>query len=358
MFAKVFEHGGNIYAAQRNKVENQFLDFSANINPLGLMPAIKTALSENIDSIIHYPDTEAYELTTAIKNFYQIKKKNLVLGNGAAELIYIFCQLVRKKIAYIPVPTFSEYERAARSADMSIQYFATAAENNFDLDYQKLRAEFPEDSILFLGQPNNPTGKLLAEPDKVLALIEFARSKNSFVFIDESFIDFLSPELSFKKYMDRYDNLVIINSLTKMFALPGLRLGFGLFPEELQKKMNAAKDVWNVNTLAQIAGTIALNNQEYIARTKNMLTELRQNFLRDLEKYPQIKVYSGSVNFFLLDISATKYNSGELRTKFFAHNILVRDCSNYVGLDKNYVRIAVRSEEENKKILAVLQKFL
>lgn len=357
MFAKAFEHGGNIHAAQRSK-DKEFLDFSANINPLGLMPAIKTALSENIASIVHYPDAEAYELTTAIKNFYHIREENLVLGNGAAELLYIFSQIVRKKIAYIPVPTFSEYERAARSAEMSIQYFFTTAENNFAVDYQKMQAEFPENSILFLGQPNNPTGNLLVEPEKVLELIEFAGSKNSFVLIDESFIDFLSPKFSFKKYIDRYDNLVIINSLTKMFSLPGLRLGFGLFPEELQKKMNAAKDVWNVNTLAQIAGSIALNSYDYIAQTKIMVEELRQNFLRALEKFSQIKVYSGSVNFFLLDISETKYTSGEIRAKFFEYNILVRDCSNYIGLNKNYIRIAVRTAKENQKFLSVLQAIL
>lgn len=358
MFAKAFEHGGNIHAAQRSKEKEKILDFSANINPLGLMSAIKTALSENIDSIINYPDAEAHDLTRAIKTFYQIKAENLVLGNGAAELLYIFCQIVRKKIAYIPVPTFSEYERAALSADMTIQYFLTTPVDDFALDYQRMQKEFPENSILFLGQPNNPTGNLLTKPEKVLELIEWASHKKSFVLIDESFIDFLSPDFSFKKYINRYDNLVIINSLTKMFAVPGLRLGFGLFPKELQKKMNAAKDVWNVNTLAQIAGTIALNNHEYIAQTKVVLKELRQNFLQELEKYPQIKVYQGSVNFFLLDISATKYTSGELRAKFFAHNILIRDCSNYVGLDKNYVRIAVRTAKENQEFLSVLNQLL
>lgn len=351
-----FEHGGNIYSIRRNNTVNEVIDFSANINPLGLNPAIEKAIYDNIKTVIHYPDPQAYELRKAIISHYGVQDEQLVLGNGAAELIYLYTRVSRKKCAVLLHPCFSEYERACKSANLRIQRIYLKETENFAIDYGYLIANIPEQAVIFLGNPNNPTGTLL-DIKYIKEMLQVAASKNTDIFIDESFIDFVDAKFSCASLMQKFDNLAILHSLTKIFALPGLRLGFGLFNERIAAMLETAKDVWNVNALAQIAGKVALEQHDYLEQTRCQVQELRIELYTELIKFKQIKTYNGSVNFLLL-----RLNNGmiadEFRIKMLEQGILIRDCSNYPGLDNYFVRIAVRSKQENTEFVKALLKVL
>lgn len=340
---KNFEHGGQIYNAQG--VAENFLDFSANINPLGLSENVIQALQKNFAGIVNYPDSNATELKNAITRRYNVRQENLILLNGAAEFFYLYCNVFRPKKILIPVPSFSEYQRAAKSANCEIEFFYMAAENNFEFDTEKLLARNAD--CIMIGRPNNPTGSLISL-EKILRLAE----KFSVV-VDESFIDFLETE-SARSFIS--EKIFVVQSLTKIFAISGLRLGFAVAEKNFAEKLNFAKDVWNVNFLAQKVGVAALADEKYLRDTRIWLAAEKKYFVEKLSELP-LKIFLPSVNFILI-----RFNSKDLARcvlkKLAEKKILVRDCSNFVGLDGRYLRLAIRSRNENDKLLYALKNIL
>lgn len=357
MDVKRFEHGGNIYQAVRSLDKKELLDFSANINPFGLSELVRKAISDNIDKIVHYPDASAYELRKQICEFYGIHDRMLMLGNGATELLYLMCHILKPKKVIIPVPSFLEYEKAALSDSAIIDYFYLFEHDVFELDFDLLAERVEENSVVFLGNPNNPTGKLL-ELEKITSFMEKIKDYNCTVLVDESFIDFVkdAQQHTCRKLCFEYKNFYILHSLTKFFAIPGLRLGFGIFAPWLVEKMEQATDCWNVNTLAQAAGVAALTDKQYIKESKKSIIDLRQQLIGLLIDIGGIRIFPSLVNFLLLDISGFGINSIKLKSLLANRGVLIRDCSNYPGLDNRYVRIAVRSSEENKKFAEILKE--
>lgn len=353
---KPFEHGGNIYQARRNG-EQTYLDFSANINPLGLNVTIRQAIIDAVETVIHYPDPEAYDLCVAICQHYRVEPQQLVLGNGAAELIYLYTQVSEKKKVLLLAPCFSEYQRASLAAKLDIEFLYLQEQEAFAIDYQLVAKQMPADGIVFLANPNNPTG-LMLELEKLEELIVLAATKNTTIFVDESFIDFVNWQVhSVAFLMAKYDNLAIIHSLTKIFALPGLRIGFGLFSPTIVEKINQAKDVWNVNSLAQVAGVVALQQTEYLSATRQQVASLREQFSGELQKFSVLKIYPSAVNFLLIKL-VNWLDATEFVARMRAKGILVRNCSNYPGLSNEFVRIAVRTSDENKVFIKSLQEVI
>ena len=337
-----YEHGGQIYDAKGKS--GDWLDFSANINPLGLSEKIFQALKENLRGIVNYPDPNFTELKKKIAKRYEVSEKNLVLLNGAAEFFYLYLNTTRPERVIIPVPSFSEYERAARAANCEIIYFFTSADENFALDVEKIRKKIksPSDCVI-IGRPNNPTGNLIAT-EKILWLSQFAN-----VLIDESFIDFLEIE-SLKKFSSK--KITVVQSLTKIFAIPGLRLGFAVVEENLAQKLNLSKDVWNVNFLAQKAGVAALSDEDFLLKTRVWLAEEQKFFVERLKNLPKVKIFSPTVNFVLFQHEKAE----EILQKLRGEKILLRSCKNFVGLDGSYLRSAIRLRKENIFLLNVLEK--
>ena len=340
-----FQHGGNIYSLT-GATEN-FLDFSANINPLGLSEKILQTLQENLRGVVNYPDANATELKNAISRRYNLPAENLILLNGAAEFFYLYFQVLRPRKVLIPVPSFSEYERAARSAGSEVEYFFLREEDNFQLDADKLLSTIrcPLSTTLILGRPNNPTGNLISI-DAVKKIAEVVPTV-----LDESFIDFVNVE-SAKKFAGK--NLIVVQSLTKIFAIPGLRLGFAVAEKNLAEKFNAAKDVWNVNFLAQKAGVAALADEKFLADTRNWLEVEKKFFVEQLKKLP-VKVFAPTVNFVLFKVESEKV-AAEILKQLRAEKILLRSCENFAGLDGRFLRSAIRSREENILLLNALKK--
>ncbi len=336
---KKFEHGGQIYNA--DGTAGDWLDFSANINPLGVSEKIRTAIIENIDGVKNYPDPNATELKAAISQRYKISAENFVLLNGAAEFFYLYLNVTRPRKILIPVPSFSEYERAARACNAEVEYIFTRAEENFEINFAQ---DFTADLII-LGRPNNPTGNLISLDD----IKKFSAATK--ILIDESFIDFLDVE-SARQLVSK--KISVVQSLTKIFAIPGLRLGFAVVEKNLAEKLNAAKDVWNVNFLAQKAGAAALSDEKFLADTKNWLRNEQKFFVENLKKLKGVKIFEPTANFVLMKFETSelaKFTLEKLRQK----KILLRSCENFAGLDGRYLRCAIRSHAENLKLLEALE---
>lgn len=337
---KRYEHGGQVYNAAGNLL-GDWLDFSANINPLGLSEKLLHTLTENLRGVVNYPDPNAAELKRAISRRYDVPEKNLVVLNGAAEFFYLYLNVMRPARVVIPVPSFSEYERAARAANCDVKYFFTNAAENFSLYVENLDVNFSD--CVIIGRPNNPTGNLIST-EKILQLAEVAS-----VIVDESFIDFLDVE-SIRKFAS--EKISVVQSLTKIFAIPGLRLGFAVVEENLARRLNLSKDVWNVNFLAQKAGAAALSDEDFLRRTRAWLEVEKKFFVEQLNNLRGVKVFSPTVNFVLFKHEQAEKILAELRRE----KILLRSCANFVGLDKSYLRSAIRSREENLKLFNALEK--
>ncbi|MPL60475.1 Threonine-phosphate decarboxylase [bioreactor metagenome] len=354
-----FEHGGNIYTAARNGgCLTNLIDFSANINPLGIPDSVRQSILANLDSIMTYPDAEAHGLKSAISQHYSINQNMITPGNGAVELLYVLCNALRPKQALIPAPTFSEYERSAQASGCKIQYVYLNPKTGFKIDIDHLITLVEDKSIdiVFIGNPNNPTGTLL-ERQELESLIQAAEKSNTLVVVDESFLDFLIDDSQYtcRPLLVRYQNLVILHSLTKFYAIPGLRLGFALASKQLTDKLHKGKDPWNVNSLAQCAGIAALYDRYFQQTSREFINQTNAQFYTQLKTIPKIKPHKPSVNFILLDISNTKINSLELRLLLANQDILIRDCSNYPGLSDNYIRLAVKLPQQNAVLIKTLQ---
>ena len=345
-----FAHGGNIYDAAPGGGE--WLDFSANINPLGLSQKVWQAIENGIGKIVHYPDPSARALKQAIAEHYDVPRANIVLGNGGAELFYVFFHAVRPKRVLLPVPSFSEYERAALSAGAEVVYLPLREENDFRVDEREILSQLQAGDCLILGNPNNPTGQLV-KADMLERVIGEANRKNVRVLVDESFVDFRTDvgDYTVRALVGAYDNLIVVQSLTKFFAIPGLRLGFAVTTPSLAEKLEAAKDPWNTNLLAQAAGVAALGDRDYQKKTLEWLEPEREYMYRSLSGFEGIKVYRPTVNFIFLRLLSEWGTSSVFCERMKEKRILIRNCSNYPGLDDTYVRLAVKTREENEVLL-------
>ena len=354
-----FEHGGDIKSVIRENNLNEIMDFSANINPYGLSSNIKNAILADLDNIIHYPQPNAEDLRKKIGEIYNIASDKIIVGNGAVEIIYTLCHILKPKNALIISQGFSEYERAARSAGADIHYAMLDEKLDFNSPMRDIIVNIKGNDLLFIGNPNNPTGTLYMLEDMEL-LIEHAENNGCFVVVDESFMDFIKTSEAFSvlPLVEKYHNLLVLHSLTKFYAIPGLRLGFAATDHEVLDPLYAAKDIWNVNSLAQTAGMAALDDKKYQRRSRTY-TRTEINYLyEELSTLDKLKVYEPTVNFILVNISKTGFTATQLREKLLKYNIIIRNCANYPGLDENYVRFAVRRREENDELVDALTEIL
>ncbi|MBP2662382.1 MAG: cobD 2 [Firmicutes bacterium] len=356
-----FVHGGNVHAWARARGGGlaDILDYSANINPLGLAESVRKAIAQSIGQVIHYPDVEADQLKTAISNFYHVDVTRITPGNGAVELLYVLAHTLRPKRVLIPAPTFCEYERAATAAGAAIEYAYLSPVDDFAINVDLLGSRLNGVDMVFIGNPNNPTGTLLTV-NQIERLLQAAKRTGVIVVVDESFMDFIIGDQDYtcRSLLKLYDNLVIIHSLTKFYAIPGLRLGFALAHPSLTVKLHAAKDPWNVNLLAQVAGVAALTDTEYQSKSREAVKCEKDSLYASLKALTGLKPFVPSVNYILIDISPSGWAALQLRQRLAAQSILIRDCSNYPGLSSSYIRVAVKLNEQNKILLQRLEQVL
>ncbi|HPC77126.1 MAG TPA: threonine-phosphate decarboxylase CobD [bacterium] len=350
----MIEHGGNIYRFARilDREPSTLIDFSANINPLGFPEGLKEHLFSLMDYITSYPDPEYVELRDAIAGYVGVRKENIIPGNGAIEMIYLYMKAMKKDKVFIPVPTFSEYERIARMNSLAIEYLFT---KNFSIDVERLVKEISPESILIICNPNNPTGTLISI-DSIEYLLEKLSGLEISLMIDEAFIEFTEdyPESSAVRFINSYPNLFIVRCFTKFFGIPGLRLGYGVGGEETVNKMKEFALPWSVNILADISGRYVLKNRSFMEETRRVITLEREFLLRELSNIKWIYPYPGKANFILARLSI---DTEELENFLLQRGILIRNCRNFKGLDKSYIRIAVKDHSSNVKLVEALKSF-
>ncbi|MEO9307708.1 MAG: threonine-phosphate decarboxylase CobD [Nitrososphaera sp.] len=345
---KVASHGGIFSIGPKHNPK--LLDFSSNVNPLGFPPSVKNAF-KNLSQISIYPDPDSNELRTALQKFIGISKNQIVVGNGATEIIYNYCTaFLKNQNVLIPIPTFSEYESAAKLHNAKLYFFKTM-DLNKDLD--EFNNMISEKNCVFLCNPNNPTGSILKKQN-VLRIIESAYNKSAMVFLDECFIE-LVPDTneSVISYLREFDNLFILRSLTKSFGLAGLRIGYGIGNKKIIEILQKIKIPWNVSGTAQQSAIMALSDKSHIPKTLNLIKKESKFLINSISNIPGFTCYNSATNFILIrsDIPSSK-----LQSKLLKKNILVRDCSTFRGLNSSFIRIAIRTHKENIRLIEALKE--
>lgn len=346
-------HGGNIYKFQREG-NSSILDFSSNINPLGVPQKFIDVAKENFDKLTNYPDPYYIELREKIGEHNSVTKENIIVGNGATEILFLYMRAVKPKKVLVLAPCFAEYERALKSVGAQIEYFELKEKNNFYPDIQTLKKKLEGQhyDLFFFCNPNNPTGQLI-KFDDVKDLAAICKKQDMKIFIDEAFIEFVENWKEKTAALLKNKDVFIMRAFTKFFAIPGLRLGYGIsFDEELMNKLQAEKEPWSVNTFANLAGLVMLDDKDYIKKSEKWVAEEKNFLYKELSKNKNLKVYKSECNFLLIKLLTT--TSQEIQTKLLEKNILVRDASNFQFLDESYIRVAVKDREKNLKLIESL----
>lgn len=342
------QHGGNIYIYQ-----NDMLDFSANINPYGIPLEVKQAMRNAIDDCIHYPDPYATKLRNELANTYSLKPEQFFCSNGAAEIFYRLSNALRPENALITAPTFSEYEQALSSTGCNIKHYMLNESQNFCVTSSILDLLNNID-ICILCNPNNPTG-IVIEPCLMDKIICKCNENNIWLVIDECFIDFLTDEQKYSvlNKISDFNKLIVVRAFTKMFAVAGVRLGWCACSDtKVIERLYLAGQTWNTSVIAQACGVASLKLTDYPKQTAINIKQLREKLFNDLSKL-NFKVYNGMANYLLFYTDDFK-----LHEKLIKHNILIRNCDNYLGLGKGYYRVAVRSEQENNILTSAIKEVL
>ena len=381
-------HGGNIYKIFREKNIKEILDYSSNINPYGIPESLKKRITENLEILERYPDPDYIELRQKLAHLNKVYISNIILGNGATEIIFLFMKVINPKKILIAAPTFGEYERAAKATErvedssilgdsdkkeddeksfgkqkIEIEHFELKENNDFKLNINNLKNELAKKyDLLIICNPNNPTGKFLklSETEQIL---KECNKYNTKLFIDEAFIDFLKDgmkESIINTKENRY-NLFVTRAFTKFFAIPGLRLGYGIyFDKKLEKRISEKKEPWSVNNIAEMAGLTVLDDTKYIEETLKWIEEEKIYMYEKLNKISGIKVYETEVNFITGKIDEKLFSEGLnvkiLREKMLEQGILIRDASNFNFLDERFFRLAIKNRKNNNRVIETLKK--
>jgi len=354
-------HGGNIYERARKNgfSPDRVIDFSASINPRGMPRKAVDELKSHIGLVPHYPEPYSESLVSVLAGHLRVDPGSVICGNGSTELIYLVPRILKPKRVLLIAPAFSEYEKACTiSGPVAVDRYVLKPATGFSLDpegfIRAMRGARPGKKgrrcdLAFLCNPNNPTGRLMRKQD-VLAIADAARAMRCHLVVDEAFIDFCPGESVIDSVAGN-PYLIVLRSMTKFYALAGLRLGFGVFPPRLAEKLKRSKEPWSVNNLALAAGKVLFADTAYRKATLAMFRR-EKRFLEKRFSDLGITYFASDANYYLLHFK----NAGTITNKLEKKGILVRDCSNFIGLGKGYVRIAVRSRRENELLMKELAR--
>ena len=340
-------HGGDIYRYP------DMIDFSSNCNPFGPPQRVQDAICRVAGQIGHYPDVQCSLLRDALSVKLHVPGAWIFFGNGAAEVIFAAVTALKPKKALLPAPTFAEYAQALETVGCEIQYEQTAEADGFALPMDFAEQITEDIDMVFLCNPNNPTGNLLSR-EETERVIRRAGALGCTVMLDECFLDFVEnpDEFSMLGELAAYPHVILLKAFTKLYAMAGVRLGYGISSNPaIIEKLERSVQPWNVSSLAQAAGLAALTEDAYVRESLTTLRAERAYLLQALEKLG-CRTYASQANYIFFRGETT------LGEKLRAARFLVRDCSNYAGLGKGYYRVAVRLHEDNVKLVQALAHIL
>jgi len=355
-----FSHGGKIFRASRELglPTEQILDFSANINPLGFPGGVPDVIKEHIKDIIHYPDQNQRDLLLASAKFFSVAPENVLPGNGSVELIHLIIEALRPGKVLIPSPTFSEYGHSCRSRDVRTRILEIPAPR-YTVD-ENLMAKIAEQAgqgdLVIMCNPNNPTGQMICR-DGLKLLLDDLERKSAHLLVDEAFMDFIDTSYSMLRYIEDTENLIILRSLTKFFALPGLRIGFALSNPAFIEKLNRLKDPWNINTFAGVVAPYVMKDHDFIQRTKDLIFLEKEWLWQELGEIPGFYPLYPEANYVFVEAR------GEIRADVLSfelnkRGILIRECANYPFLDNRHFRVAVKDRESNTRLINAIREII
>ncbi len=345
---KAYTHGGDIWS-----VDGNILDFSANLNPLGMPPAVAMAAAEGAKNADIYPDPLCRNLREKIGVVDGVPMEWVLCGNGAADLIFRLVMATKPKKALVTAPTFSEYEEALGWVGCQVSHHLLYPDHQFALTRAILQ-EITEDlDILFLCTPNNPTGVSIEE-HLMIEILQKCHRCNVTLVVDECFLGLSTGGVGLVPYLSQYPNLFLLRAFTKSYAMAGLRLGYGLCANEsLLELVGRCGQPWSMSTPAQIAGIAALDCPDWPEKARGLLAVERPKMIEALQKLGLI-VFQGEANYLLFQ----SQNCYHLKERLLERGILIRSCGNYHGLGHDYYRICIKTESENKQLLTALKEVL
>lgn len=354
-------HGGNVHKASRllHTSLDQILDFSANINPLGMSSKGLDAVKDALQDVIYYPDPDMTHLYSITSELWNIPKECIVFGNGAAELIYAICRLPQIEGVYVPAPGFSEYSHGAKSCGLPIVEYPLEFDEHifsfsYDLNTMLQDLQQSNHQLVFIGNPNNPCGTLWKQES--CELFEVCKKNGHYLVFDESFVDFLGDAYSMRNYVKDYDNVIVVHSLTKFYAVPGLRIGAMMANPMIINFIKSHIPSWTVNHLAQIYSEKALQDTDYIQETRAVLKQEKEWLYKKIVQMDVLQCIEPSVNYILCHLD-DQYSLEDMIQNLYHQSILLRDCSHYTGLGPNWFRIAVKTREQNQQLIQALQAY-
>lgn len=343
------KHGG--YQGKDKKM----LDFSVNINPLGIPKGIREKLIAGIDELVKYPEITGVTAIQKIADDLKVLPDNIILGNGAIELIYLFARSMGPGKALIIQPTFNEYERALKLYGWDVVHHVLTAEENFSINREALMTQINNEKphAIFLCNPNNPTGQVYSSTF-IREMLECSSPEITW-FLDESFMDFSEEIGSLSLVKEAKQSVFILKSLTKFYALPGLRIGYGVGVAPIIKKMESFKEPWTINTLGLIAATGVYDEKDYAKQTKTYIHGERQRVFAALSQIKTLKAYPSGADFHLCRLLTGTV--AELQNALEKAGMSLRTCEDFMGLDNSYFRIAIKTEADNTKLLTFLKNW-
>lgn len=359
MTTKMVFHGSDIekICAYYHLNKEDIVKFGANVNPLGLSASVKKEIAENIDLFSSYPDRDYVSLRNTIAAYCQIPAEFILPGNGSSELIALLIQERNPKHTLILGPTYSEYSRELSFSGSTQEYYHLREEDNFVLNVDDLCQTLEGNyDFLIICNPNNPTSSAITRED-LQKLLTFCAEKNIFVMIDETYVEFAPDisEITAVTLTKEFTNLMVLRGVSKFYAAPGMRLGYGITGNlDFLKKMKEKQVPWSLNSLGALAGELMLQDKDYIHRTRELILSERTRLLQALVEIPTYKTYPAYANFILLKIQKPVLTSYDIFDACIRQGLMIRDCSSFECLDGEYIRFCIMNLEDNTRLLNIL----
>jgi threonine-phosphate decarboxylase len=355
---ETFGHGGDLLTASQrfNVAPGDFLDYSANINPFGMPESVKQMLLASIADVTKYPDPGHRVFRQALAERLNLPESWLLPANGAAEAMALAILGLEPQTVGVVYPCFSEYAQLAQQFGARVVGCYGVEENGYKPDMGELYRLFEETDLIFVGSPNNPTG-VLYQPDELLEMADWAQQTKTWLVVDEAFLDFVEEDRQYTlaDQLEHFPRVILMRSMTKMYAIPGLRLGYAIAQPEVISRMRKKQVSWSVNALALRAGELCLREQAYEEKTRVLIAREREYLAKFIHDELEWKVWAGEANFLLVR-SPKDRTAEQLQEMLGKKGVLIRSCAMYPGLTAHDVRIAVRGREENERLVTALRQ--
>lgn len=356
MGTKPVFHGSDIekiceyYHLRKEDITN----FGANVNPLGLSEHVRASIAAHLDLLSSYPDREYTSLRDTISGYCHIPAEYILPGNGSSELISLLIETLAPRHALILGPTYSEYSRELTFSGSTQEYYHLREEADFRLDVADLCRVLKDGyDFLILCNPNNPTSSAILRAD-MEQLLTFCSENNIFVMIDETYVEF-APDISAVTavpFTRKYSNLIVLRGVSKFFAAPGMRFGYGITGNAVfLRKMKEKQIPWSLNSIGAFAGEEMFKDQEYINRTRELILSERDRMYRAVSQTPDYKTYRPYANFLFVKIVKNGITSYDVFERCIKAGLMIRDCSSFQCLDGEFIRFCIMMPEANTRLL-------